>query len=181
MAIVIFRTCREVEDEHICTRLHEELQAGRLRQGWGCAGMTLLNEQGNLIPQNMWEANYRTSRPCWGCPSPNRYTILTRMLEFGRGDVVIAPNMPADGRFCVACVPANEPYSFETPDWADDFGHVIRVDGDSVETYANGQNEHTRIISGQRGYRDAVNIVRDDSIEARLNEALAGLGFEHPA
>ena len=176
MAIAIFRQYREKGEFR--TWLYAELQAGRLRQGWGCAGMTLLNEQGDLIPQNVWEENYRTARPEWGEPR-RRYKILIRMLELGRGDVVIVPNMPDDGQYSVACV--SGPYRFEMPDWTDDFGHIIPVDPANVVTFANGQNEHTLTISSQRGYRDAVNIVRDPIIEARLNAALAGLGFECPA
>lgn len=176
MAIVIFHTYRE--EGQFRTWLRAELQAGRLRQGWGRAGMTLLNEQGDLIPQGVWEENYTTAVPEWGEPG-RRYEILIRMLELGEGDVVIAPNMPNDGQFTVVCV--SGPYRFETPDGIDDFGHIIPVDPANIATFDNEQNEDAITISRQRGYRDAVNIVRNGGIEARLNAALAGLGFKCPA
>lgn len=58
MAIAIFRQYNDALDQ-VHANLYAELQAGHLRQGWGCVGngasMTLRDGQGNQIPLNEWE------------------------------------------------------------------------------------------------------------------------------
>ena len=199
MPIVIFRQYNDALDQ-VRVNLYMDLQAGCLRQGWGYVGrngvsMALRDGQGVQIPSDVWEANYIQAQPaCWNGanPSPRRYGILTRMLQLEPGDVVIVPKMPADTEFSVARVSEFEPgisYKFDPPtNWqapcADecdaghiDFGHIISVDPASVMTFGNEQNQCALTISGQGGYRDAVNIVSDPVIEARLNDALWGLGY----
>lgn len=200
-AIAIFRTIsrRDVGNafHQIRTRLHEELHAGRLRQGWGCVGngasMALRDEKGARIPRDVWEENYRRAKPhrCWTL-HPKRYDILSRMLELRGGDVVIVPKMPTDEEFSVARV--NGPYTFQRPDWpvpcadgcADghvDFGHIISVDPASVEHFARGQNSHTSIIAGiikGAPFMSAVNIANNNGKKRReemLIKALQGLGY----
>lgn len=177
MAIVIFRTYREAQDQ-LRRDLYRELHCGRLRQGWGLVAhpsMRLLDDQGDLIPQSAWEDNYRGHD--WGNPSPLRYTILTRMLELERDDVIIAPNMPDDMHFTLAHVP--EGYGFEVfiqhdGNEHEDFGHIIEAEPGDTHSY--DESDHTRSIAdGIRPYRDAVNIVRHPNRQAQIHQALRSL------
>ncbi|MGR3914008.1 MAG: restriction endonuclease [Gammaproteobacteria bacterium] len=134
--IVVFRTAdlddlkKRFGDSEM---LFKELEAGRLRQGWGASGFSLLDAQGkHKIGKKEWEKNYQK---CWGGkPSARRYSALTPMLEIEEGDVVVMPKQPAHDQFCVARVTGK--YRFEEDNLLDnDFGHVIPVAPDSVRTF----------------------------------------------
>lgn len=179
MAIVIFRTYREAQDQ-LRSDLYRELRCGRLRQGWGLVAhpsMRLLDDQSDLIPQSVWEDNYRGICHDWGNPSPHRYTILTRMLKLERDDVIIAPNMPDDMHFTLARVA--EGYRFEVfiqhdGNEHEDFGHIINVE--SGEKHRYDESNHTlSIADGIRPYRDAVNIVCHPNRQAQIHCALRSL------
>ena len=72
------------------TWLHEELLDGRLRQGWGVPGLSLITEHGTPIDKREWEAAYR-ERTDWGDPSQKRFAILNRMLKLDDGNIIVMP------------------------------------------------------------------------------------------
>lgn len=125
--------------------LRDELVEGRLRQGWGAPGLSLVTEDGIPADKADWEAAY-TERTDWGEPSPRRFAILRRMLELDRGDIVVMPKMPAWDRFTIARVTGR--YRFELADGGKDFGHVIPVDPDSVRTFVYEACNEARLVSG---------------------------------
>jgi hypothetical protein len=89
-----------------------------------------------------------------------RYSILHRMVQMNRGDVVFIPRMPDAGSFAVARVASPE-YEFEDRSgqpatWRRDFGHIRRVQDVRVYPYAPDT-----LLPGQFGapYRHAVDPV----------------------
>ena len=108
--------------------LYEELIAGRLRQGWGAPGFGLLDPDSARVDKTDWEHAYRSN---WHeDPSPRRYAILIRMLEMGRGDVVVVPKMPQWNQLTVAQVASG--YQFEHSGDLEDFRYVVHVEPQSV-------------------------------------------------
>ena len=124
--------------------LYEELVAGRLRQGWGAPGLSLMPVQGAAVGKKEWETAYR-ERTDWGDPSPRRFAILNRMLELDDGDIVVMPKMPAWNQFTVARVSGR--YRFETARGQHDFGHIVPVHRESVRTFAHRANDHAFLVS----------------------------------
>ena len=124
--------------------LHEELLAGRLRQGWGVHGLSLITERDKPVDKKEWEAAYR-ERTDWGDPSPRRFAILKRMLELNDGDIVVMPKMPAWDKFTVARVSGR--YRFEVARDPIDFGHIIPVYQDSVRSFAHQENDQAFLVS----------------------------------
>ena len=125
--IAILRTNEEIAD-----KLYKELKEGRLRQGWGAEGMSLLDENGEALSKDKWEQNYKNSRIGWGSPSSRRYSALNKMLKIKDGDVVVLPKMPKSNQLSVCRVSGD--YRFgELVDG--DFGHIIPVDQNSVRTF----------------------------------------------
>ena len=126
------------------TWLHEELRDGRLRQGWGVPGLSLIAGHDKPVDKRGWEAAYR-EQTGWGDPSPKRFAILNRMLELDDGDIVVMPKMPSWDRFTVARVSGR--YRFEVALGRDDFGHIVPVYRDSVRTFAHRSNDQAFLVS----------------------------------
>ncbi len=89
-----------------------------------------------------------------------RYSILHRMVQMSRGDIVFVPRMPDDKSFAVARV-SSPGYEFENRStqpatWMRDFGHIRRVS--DVRVYQYGANT---LLAGEFGapYRHAVDPV----------------------
>ena len=138
------------------TWLHEELRDGRLRQGWGVPGLSLIAGHDKPVDKREWEAAYR-ERTGWGDPSPKRFAILNRMLELDDGDIVVMPKMPSWDRFTVARVSGR--YRFEVARDRDDFGHIVPVYQDSVRTFAHRANDQAFLVSAlfsRANHRSAV-------------------------
>lgn len=113
----VFRTSRE--DPFV----QGELEQGRLRQGWGPEGTSLLDDRGEERAKDDWTQAYEEA---WGeSPSPRRHGILRRMLDMRKGDVVLCPNAPTTGKFTMAEL--SEAYRFEVAVDQDDYGHIITV------------------------------------------------------
>ena len=124
--------------------LHQEIQKGRLPQGWGGHGFALTRSDGEWISKSQWEAAYRKSG--WGEPSSRRYAILTRMLELGAGDIVVVPKTPDWGEFTIARV--RDKYRFELADGHSDFEHIIPVDPDSIRVFNYRADDDAFLVSG---------------------------------
>ena len=124
--------------------LYDELAEGRLRQGWGAPGTSLVGAGGDPVGKAEWEAAHRAWKD-WGDPSPRRFAILRRMLELSCGDIVVMPKMPAWNQFTIARV--SGPYRFEIARGHDDFGHIIPVVRDSVRAFAYRANNEAFQVS----------------------------------
>ena len=124
--------------------LYDELAEGRLRQGWGAPGTSLVGAGGDRVGKAEWEAAHRAWKDS-GDPSPRRFAILRRMLELSCGDTVVMPKMPAWNQFTIARV--SGPYRFEIARGHDDFGHIIPVVRDSVRAFAYRANNEAFQVS----------------------------------
>ena len=135
----IFRTAADHVDW-----LYGELKEGRLRQGWGTSGFALLTDD-QRVDKEEWAAAYESE---WGeRPSPQRFAILSRMLEIKCGDIVIVPKMPEWNQFTVGRVSGD--YRFEVSDvHPDDFGHIVPVDPGSLRTFDYQADDEAFLVSG---------------------------------
>ena len=143
----IFRTAKEE-----VSWLRDELTRGRLRQGWGAPGLSLIGNDGRRIEKTEWEANYPED---WGDPSPKRFAILSRMLDIQCGDVVVIPKMPSWDQFAIARVSGR--YRFEAD--GEDFGHIVTVSPDSIRTFNYRANDDAYSVSSlfaRANHRSAV-------------------------
>ena len=124
--------------------LYQELTAGRLRQGWGAHGCTLLTADGQRVEKADFEEGYREA---YGKEaSPRRFAILTGMLDLNDGDVVVVPKMPEMDQFTIARV--SQGYAFDTESGLDDYRHIVYVYRESVRTFDYRTDEDTYLISG---------------------------------
>ena len=146
--------------------IYDEIEEGRLRQGWGAPGFNLCDVNNKLIPKDKWEKTYKD---VWEeAPSKLRYTILSRMpTNLTGGHVVVIPKMRGYNKFAIAKV--RDGYKFDASDDLEDFRHVIDIHPESVRTFHNHANEHAFHISGLfKSNRSAVNcpISDDRSVSA---------------
>ena len=135
------------EDENV-RWLYDELKKGRLRQGWGAPGFGLRTKDEVQVEKQDWEQAYIDH---WQeKPSKFRYAILSRMLDLGRGDIVVIPKMPRWNQFTVACVAAGYRFEHESDrdDFRhDDFRHIVELDPQSIRTFDYRTNNDAYMVS----------------------------------
>ena len=91
--VMVVRTSDEPKDHSF---LWEEIQNGRLRQGWGIGGLQLI-ENDRVVPPEVWEKRFNENvQKHWQeTPEPGdalkRYRILLRLLDLKAGDLVVVP------------------------------------------------------------------------------------------
>ena len=136
--------------------LYEELDEGRLRQGWGACGLSLKRADGRRVAKVEWDNQYgivaarkKTLDQPWDAPRPDRFKKLCRMLELKYGDVVVVPKMPQKRQFTIARVGGC--YRFQVGK-GDDFGHIVPVCRERVCTFDYRANADTVRISQHFGY-----------------------------
>jgi len=112
--VVAVRTDRDHRDT-----LLDELKNGRLRQGWGYADRLDLR----VIEAKPAEERDSEERDCW---RGNRRLLSTQWDGLKEGDLVLLPNMPEKGLFCLAKVTSNV-YRFDPLSELTDFGHIRDV------------------------------------------------------
>ena len=121
--------------------VQNELNAGRLRQGWSPQGTSLRDDAGQQRSKEEWSQAYRSA---WDvCPSPRRYAILCRMLEMKEGDLILCPNAPEYGHFTIAEVSGD--YQFKMVPSRDDFGHIVPVR--NQREVSNWHNQDAQMLS----------------------------------
>ena len=123
--------------------LYEELEEGRLRQGWGSPGLGL-SQDGEKVEKAVWEAAHRSIG--WGEPSPMRFAILSRMLDMRKNEIVVIPKMPHWDQFSIARVSGD--YRFDVANGQTDFGHIVPVDPNGVRTFNYRADDDAFLISG---------------------------------
>ena len=166
----IFRT-----DEENAGWLYTELTEGRLRQGWGAPGFALKTADGRRVEKTQWEATYKAN---WEeDPSPKRFAILTRMLDMQDGSAVVVPKMPEWDQFTIARVSGG--YWFDTDQGLDDYGHIVRIDPDSVRTFGYRADDDAYLVSGlfsRANHRAAVSFCYNTKIVEAVSRLL-----QHPS
>ncbi len=162
----IFRTAADHVDW-----LYGELKEGRLRQGWGASGFALLTDD-QRVDKEEWAAAYESE---WGeSPSPQRFAILSRMLEIKCGDIVIVPKMPEWNQFTVGRV--SDRYWFD-PDNLDDLRHIVPVDPGSLRTFDYQADDYAYMVSGlfsRANHRPAISFCYGAEHVAAANKLLEG-------
>ena len=150
-------------DDDVKDWIWKELQAGRLRQGWGISGMGL-DENGVSLSIETWTRNYREAAlRRWGVEASadeaaKRYSILIPMTYMTKGDIVLVPKMPDWESFALMSV--DQGYCFdESPaserDGLDDYRHTISVS--QVKHFNYACCEDARIVAKKmRAYQAAV-------------------------
>lgn len=158
-------------EESSFKELMEELNSGRLHQGWGRPGMTVLNGLEEFY--HNWPVEWATD------DKKRRYNQLHIMTEFKKGDIIIVPKTPQRDQFMILEVTA--PYYF------DDAPNIFDNDGDfrhtvPVETLCNvayNYSDNSRIVSQKfRAYQSCINNVWNDSFKESVT-ALIQLKKSH--
>ncbi len=130
--------------------LWQELQQGRLRQGWGIPGMSLVDARHEAIARDRWVQNFRQAAEHAGWEprartvraAARRHTLLSHMREIRRGALLLVPNLAQTGRrglVLVRAISKNETLSSNCYGWdgatrrrrhplGDDRRHLVRVD-----------------------------------------------------
>lgn len=128
------------------TLLFAELQEGRLRQGWGYdASQDLHLLQAEIDKGGSW----------WDCVTPVQKEALPQLRMLSKSedsiqlkDIVIIPNLPDYGLFCVAEVSGEYTYNplklnkeNDSNEFSQDYGHILPVrllTDKGVNKYAEG-------------------------------------------
>jgi phage pi2 protein 07 len=152
------------------SELVNELNDGRLRQGWG---LTCENLNADLRGKNEeeWVINYIKLK--WKIFSEEvkcdyvcgRYKILSKMLNINQGDVIFIPNIPNDEWFTVATVTSG--YEFKARKNWNNFGHVINVE--KIQPFKYHEIFNKLFFNP---YRRAVSKVEDETYYSLLNDYL---------
>ena len=160
-------------------RIWEELRAGKLRQGWGRSGMSLVDRAGVPLDEDDWVPRYISAakKHGWGRQrerkARTRHRLLSHMLEIRAGDIIAVANLSETGRNGLVLVRATRRSgsvdSAECYGWDDsprnklkgDYRHFITVDPFSMQSVAYDKGIPkgrlaTRIRSNVRGLRFCV-------------------------
>ncbi len=128
----------------------DELNKGRLRQGWGCSNPDLdLN-----LPDNVWTENFAVAcHKYWGeslsgdiCKyAMGRKIILNHMLDMNKRDIVFVPKTPDEKCFVVTTVKNKYKFDRNTTtkddDFRNDFRHLIGVEKTKTFQYSRSTLE----------------------------------------
>lgn len=151
-----------------------ELHEGRLRQGWGGPG-TQLVEAGLQVSNETWIPRVTSWIRSWDVSesrkrrdietAESRHTILSRMLNFQQGDLLVIPRMPTDDEVTLALVTGG--YRWEPVEHPaarahglPDFGHVVEVDASRLVTIPREGTADACLLAGKfTCYRSAISPV----------------------
>ncbi|MGL6119730.1 MAG: restriction endonuclease, partial [Fusobacteriaceae bacterium] len=156
MRCFLFRINTDTEE------VRNDIVLGKLRQGWGKDGMSLLKDE-VIVSKEEWKNNFPEE---WNC-SPEyiarKYDNLKIMLDIKKDDIIIIPKFPSWDSFSI--VKVAEGYKFEMPKIEDDFGHFIEIDYNSLRSFKYKFDESsTKIHSKLRAYQSPLNNVWNNEI-----------------
>lgn len=136
-------------DRRQLARLDSELEAGRLRQGWG------YDPRQNLL-QNTFDGGSRRN---------------LRMLQVRQGDRVLIPHLPRYGQVTIveATQDWKEGYEFSILDGTNDYGHIFPVK--RLKSFSRGNN-HVR-ASLRSTFRNPCRFWRIDGLGADIEHVLS--------
>jgi hypothetical protein len=149
--------------------LWNEVQQGRLRQGWGLSNMELPRGQDTIETRSDWCERYqKQGEQHWKekislTDAQRRYRILRPMVDVQVGDRLIIPKMPTWGSFCIGI--ANGTYQFDNSKRSnpegDDFRHIIPIDaGPRIIPHLSSAAAQI-VASSLNAYRPAVNLAEE--------------------
>jgi hypothetical protein len=170
------------QDEETMDWRTEEFKNGRLRQGWGGPGTQLRQGRWDVNYDN-WLNGYQAWARTWDPKSVSdglakaeaRFKILQRMLDLKRGDLLIVPHVPGEGKISLSLVDQGYFWDDSHFDRAkrsngkpiNDFGHYVSVDpNQTTELPINSCRETQYLASKFQNYRSAVNFVRQPEYSA---------------
>ena len=152
--------------------IKSELSVGRLRQGWGGEGTSLLeNTPEDWIAKKCTQDVFEGNKEYYITKQRN----LWNMLNIKKGDMIIIPKTPDDNQFTICR--ASDTYRFEraTNYNGDDYQHIIPVDVDSIRVYNYHANEDCKIIRAKmRAYQSPINNVWNELMIHTAEQLLAG-------
>lgn len=172
--VFVFRAGREPAHSKW---IFDEINAGRLRQGWGWSGLSLTLD-GELVDQAEWMEAYK------GIADANselaakaRWRILTRMLKFLPGDVLVVPHVPVTNRFVLAVV-AGE-YRYEpggARDWDGSHCHVVPIAPELVLEFGVDESASiSRLVTDRSLAAKYRNAVTSEVTEADVRDGVLKL------
>lgn len=155
--------------------IHQELKAGRLRQGWGWKhehDLRLLCERVRAGAKLSEEES-----TVWR----NRRLLDTEGDGLKLGDIVIVPNIPDQGRWVLARV--SGPYRYEPPPTdagvGSDYAHVVPVepirkaDGEVAVVEADNEHVDARLRASMRSMSRMWSV---DALGAKVDALIASIG-----
>jgi restriction endonuclease Mrr len=161
----VFRTA---DDEK--SWVWEEIQQGRLRQGWGHSKSALMADD-TRRDRHDWIADYLDGiRTLWADhdtteeQATRRHDILSRMLDIRLGDRIVVPKMPECGSFAILESTGRYQFDPAADDWGDDYRHIIPVRVLTIITH-NSRGDAMEVQKALRGYQTAVNNVWSERLK----------------
>jgi len=144
-----------------------ELQAGRLRQGWGYRA-----DQDLKVIQELREKGSPLNGHQKRCWRGNRRMLKSEPNSVSEGDVVLTPHVPKHGLWSLCRVAGQ--YRFEIAAEKEDFGHVLPVEIVSKERPVNPYEEavSARLRQTMRNQSRMWNI---DGLSSEVDELLKAL------
>lgn len=148
--------------------IKDELEKGRLRQGWGWDGTNLEDAQkDNWVKAQCEKDDFEDNDKYY----KRKFNNLKIMCDIKEGDILIIPKMPDQSHFTI-CKAVGK-YEFRDPIGydRDDFRHVIPIDVDSKREFSYRGNEDCRNIHAKlRAYQSPVNNVWNETIRDVANK-----------
>ncbi|MDX8337484.1 restriction endonuclease [Candidatus Cetobacterium colombiensis] len=160
MRCFLFRINTENEE------VRNDIRLGKLRQGWGKSGMSLLKNE-EVISKEEWRNNFPEEWDCSDEYINRKYDNLKLMLEIKKDDVIIIPKFPTWDSLSV--VKVEEGYKFEMPK-VDDFGHYIKIDINSLKSFKYASNTFSNTVHSKlRAYQSPLNNVWNEEVKDAAN------------
>lgn len=154
--IFVFRVNYDDAHQYII----DELNKGILRQGWGISGTSLLDENGNKVDKLYWANKYSKA---WEKEvsledSLKRYSILSRMLEIKKGDIIVIPKTKNWQTLSICTVEKEYWFDEQSETLWSDFRHCIGIS--NYRSYAYDSCSEAKLISSKFiAYQSAINNV----------------------
>lgn len=155
MQYFVFRI--NYEEQYFQMLKDELVTKGKLRQGWGAKGMTILQAREDFISAwyDIWGDEGTEKKYIIG-----KWNTLQIINDMHEGDLIIIPKLSlSDGdqwnSFTIARRTA-EPYAFSLI--SDDFGHIVPVE--PIVSFTYSHNHASRIVSAKfKAYQRPINRV----------------------
>lgn len=159
----------------------DEMKKGRLHQGWGIPGMSLLVATGSLASLEDWVPRYISAAKTAGWKNSTelkartRYKLLSHMCAIRPGDLIVVPNISESGRDGLVLVRATGRNGISKADamcygwegslrrkdhpFREDYRHFVTIDPFSIKEvrYHGGTNKGAAHIRTElQGFRFCV-------------------------
>ncbi|MCH1626461.1 restriction endonuclease [Ferdinandcohnia quinoae] len=153
-------------------KLYQEIQQGRLRQGWGYSEKFSLTSGKEEFIQNFFSVtnNEKAARKQWN--------VLSRMLHINDGDTIVIPKQPDHNHYLIVkakqIADTNSCYEFREPlQNTDDYRHVVHIDQENIQIVHYDSMQTPLIIKRllkSIAYSSPVNFVQKREFIEAVNE-----------